>query len=1016
MFLIFLSIVYLMAQNNNLEYCHFADTFHDFGKNDSRCKFDKKNIYDILKEIYINIDIDTYVKPENGNKYNLEDNIIVENKVRDYILTKITNKKETFYDIGVYQFYQNNKDQKIGVIFDYAIGFRASSYKDPNGSTTATTSGPQQPNLYNINTIANDWDMAIKKEKFKINTRIIPTDSNVNQGIFCTIDCPSTSSSTDASPSTDAGQISQIKFGYKKILDVLPAFKYRNFVQIGENCIIDETIIQSNILQLTVSNLCKVIHTIFHRKEETIEQFHDFLKTLITKHFINENIKLGDTLPKIGMLIGKLTKYFIDAVPVDIKDYKYKYINFLFDIKRSMDAGQVEITKVLNGITSEFKIEYKYLNKPWLPPPQLKYICMSSDILCYTRAQVQEINAIMPKGFNSFYSTSAPTLEEKKTYLMFLVDKLKPMLNVDPVPVVPYIDHLDALVPVVVFDPTPKEQITNMSITMYNNYVKHYNDCITNYNELISQLNSSKIDSIKAEAAKAVEEAVEEAVAAVDIMTKEINNYISILNIYKKARVSIDDTLKLKQIEEIKAIIEEYNELLEEARTIDEAHTIDEARTIAPVIARTITTETHTIKVHITGVAPPTEVSYEELQTNLNNLFKKLPNKINTEFIKKDCNFNHKTNTLKKQLEIVLGLKRDYPKINTDIHDISVDNKLFFIANIFEQNFNDLLFNIVAKTFIKPYNGPFSNKFKTIENVYRCTISKSMIRGSAVIKQDDALKIFNNLFDNINNYVSNLFTNLNETITNITNLTNIGISGGTGTRPGTRPGTRRRLCKSIISKSCKRSKLPSEPCQPIDFDDILELDHLDDTLICDKPEDYILILSNIYTIYVLESLINTNDTTYIYLQNSIDLESINSSICIFLFNLAKNKNILNFKYTDIYSFLTDLETSCRNKRHLIDDGYVIKHQRGQRSKHIKIYTRICIDNIAKRVKNLYFDPNNQDISDDIIDIDNLVVGGGIKKSWYLSIYNKLDNTKNYLQNSFAKRLLKSKIKKVRVDS
>ena len=274
---------------------HHADTYHDFGKpNDSRCS--ETNIVTTF------LDTTTTTTSQQIHPSSVGQSSYEERVTR--LMTDIPEHLEI--NKGVDEYFKENYIEPIGIIFDFAHGFRSSSYAPPPNPNAIHTQIPQ--GLYNINTIANMWDMANKKSRHQIDATIIDQDQELRV------------------------EPMHIYFGSHTVKEVLS--ERRNYIRIGSQKF-DESLIRSKLFNLSVKVLCKTL------KQCATNPTLDFEEHITKNWFNHQNFgKIYSLGGKQGVAIGNLVKMVMNAYDTYNSSEPHsqkKLINFIFGVKMNMN-------------------------------------------------------------------------------------------------------------------------------------------------------------------------------------------------------------------------------------------------------------------------------------------------------------------------------------------------------------------------------------------------------------------------------------------------------------------------------------------------------------------------------------------------------------------------------------------------------------------------------------------------------------------------------------------------------
>jgi len=740
---------------------HYADTYHDFGKNDKRCTMDLKIINNVL----------------NGQLG--YPNALGKNKIdEDKVIQEITSGQvDTIIQQGALE-YLSEKTGKFGIVLDYAMGFRASSYTNPAANTQPASA------IYNIHTIASAWDMATKKTKHIVKTRV----ETPSPGDFCKI------------------EPMNIAFGSKPASTFIGR-KTTNYLKLG-NVEIDETILNAKILNLSVKNMCAAVNIVALEKDALTDAV---LEQIIMTNFISNNqLTLAESLlSKAGPLRGGVTQQILKAFktyyPVSQSQsltYSH-FINFIFDIKRSMDAGQVEITKVLS---TNPRVEMTDENNRRLADvTPTTYVLMSSDRLCYTRARLQAVNAIMPKDFNKCHISIKPTSAEMEA----LITKLQEEIRGKTFGVIPNMLDIQYIVP-------DGETYPDM----HNTYASQLNICSVNIQLLISTMNAG-IDLLNDEIKKLVQPVT--VATTVESQINSLKKLVHLLNINEQL-CNLGATIDKLVIEYSNSFVEEKtstNEILissihqinasNQSFVINEGDD-DEAEDEEEDLEDLVLDTSHpnpllpaweTIRLAFNDlkrkekskqiispgdIAKIKAIPEQQMNTGMKiKITQKHSNFLRYAFSKsqiiKNFNYNDRFNKIdKKEIAFIERLKSTFTirKSAYLVHDIPFNDTLWAVGRIFNVDI-DNVFYMFRNTFNAPYDGGKSHIFNKFANLFYTYVSMATRgRGSDNrITMTDANVIIENYFSDAESQVDMYMTNLNNSILEvIKQITGESVGGG----------------------------------------------------------------------------------------------------------------------------------------------------------------------------------------------------------------------------------------------
>ena len=345
---------------------HGADTYHDFGKpSDERC-----SLTNVVTNM-LNVDDNNKIEPGNISKHcdskcsgvsGYENKIV--KIIEDGLFTEYEKTQDEF---------ENEKTKAIGIIFDMAGGFSSDNFKDPENQT----------GLFNINTIANIWDMAPKPTKNMIRCKLVVPDTEKGNVDLVQeeeiVDLVHIQNPTKPDPKTNIAFCINKKDGTE-------------YIRIG-NQYFNENELSSGVFNLSVQVLCGTLKLISETDETNLE--NTFQKE-VAQNWLKFG-KLNTQKPGVvhGNLINRFTKAFLKCYGTWSKQ---NICNFIFDLKRSMDAGQVEMVRYLSNPANKNKYSLHMVPKKKGGPlgQQLgleinEFKIMSGDILCYTRSRLRNL-------------------------------------------------------------------------------------------------------------------------------------------------------------------------------------------------------------------------------------------------------------------------------------------------------------------------------------------------------------------------------------------------------------------------------------------------------------------------------------------------------------------------------------------------------------------------------------------------------------------------------------------------
>lgn len=415
--------------NLNIQALHeVSDTFHDFGKgaNDVRCKLNDVSNREFhstaLNKLYgSGLSV---IHPHNlkftANSY--EDKAIA-------FLKQVS--QVPLHDTGcdVLRTAEENEnllktlthtDAKLGIIYD-----QGSSVKDLFDDPTSPSS-----KSFNLMTIAGSWDEAYKRKDNSIVINVAPIPSSTNNAMKI---------------HNRDGQLGMlyddlIQFKFEKNQDA-----YENYVVIkvpipnGE-LKLHHSVLYNNIMQLSVANLCNIIDKLsissngveFNSPSPGSDVLPLLVSLLLSTNLAKYKITFEGTFNK------ESSKDYRDTIiEVLTSQIKSSNISFFYDLKRSMDYGQVKLAQYLGSEKGKIQpivycksdTMYRFI------PDALKanmdmckqFMVVTGDKLCYTKAKIEKVNALQQKGSRmcNIYTTGVVDFEKALTSLQKNIDSLE---------------------------------------------------------------------------------------------------------------------------------------------------------------------------------------------------------------------------------------------------------------------------------------------------------------------------------------------------------------------------------------------------------------------------------------------------------------------------------------------------------------------------------------------------------------------------------------------------------------
>ena len=366
-----------------LHHQFYADTFHDFGKNnnDRRCIINKNDVVGFHVSHLKQRPMTTSVSDSHIDVTHPQD----PNKIIDEILPEKMHTHTT-YERSVAHFIDTKIDepeliQHITVPKESVAELIAS---DTNWGVLEDMGGAKfllsKKNMLNVQTIASYFDEA-PKTQMEVNHIVVPIHG---KKIYMS---------------------GHIHFGY------LQDPKETNYVGLHNHTVngqevgvkYDRTLLNIKILDLRVRNLCTVISNISKTKAskkqkisgsvisnpEDMDLDWSIFEKLIHKNFQNLVLPVKSN-KNLKETILEDFKHWINSYT--ITDDKISCaINALYDIKRSLDAGQVEMAKYLQDSSMRVLPE----------KPIDNVIFLTKDVLCYERAKLKGVNVVSKRRLDA---------------------------------------------------------------------------------------------------------------------------------------------------------------------------------------------------------------------------------------------------------------------------------------------------------------------------------------------------------------------------------------------------------------------------------------------------------------------------------------------------------------------------------------------------------------------------------------------------------------------------------------
>ena len=172
---------------------------------------------------------------------------------------------------------------------------------------------------------------------------------------------------------------------------------------------LDHTLLFTKVLDLKVSFLCRLMSCIGNLVSEinwkTVVKSAS--ETWIRKHVGQVEYVQGLTteasLPQIKDHISEvitdfLTINFAEQGTIDESSKRQHIYNCVYDLKRCLDAGQVNVAKWLTTPSLTLSTKYAELQNDWYRNPSgnefNNWVILSYDVLCYLRAKLEEVNVV----------------------------------------------------------------------------------------------------------------------------------------------------------------------------------------------------------------------------------------------------------------------------------------------------------------------------------------------------------------------------------------------------------------------------------------------------------------------------------------------------------------------------------------------------------------------------------------------------------------------------------------------
>jgi hypothetical protein len=405
-----------------------ADTFHDFSSKGIRCVLNSIEQQDDFIERVLNTDSNVF-NIIHDNLYMIGNNIINRPNHEDtftaIIQKHFNDSRMEFNDGGLlspidlandvlvnvddnlFDTLHQNYGTRLGLVLDQG-DYPQGIFTDPMAYSLSDSNHKCRINL---NMIASNWDQANRSHKYKVCVnakRRLDNASNSSNNVYMNTPMRNIkymSSEMDMN-------FCQAK--YKNKLESLV-----NTLMINGECVIDNIHMMNDIVSCGVHSLCEAINELTKGiKWKSLDHALMFevnfqsLNNVCSKILFNnpnteQQFIAGSGSAKITILksfiLSIFRLYTKEKIIEGTTTIPLAYVAmFLFDVKRSMDYGQVEMVKELNNnfcksvnpdqlvthkVFNEKKAEMKYV------PPNIrsivfdKVILLTGDRLCYLKAK-----------------------------------------------------------------------------------------------------------------------------------------------------------------------------------------------------------------------------------------------------------------------------------------------------------------------------------------------------------------------------------------------------------------------------------------------------------------------------------------------------------------------------------------------------------------------------------------------------------------------------------------------------
>lgn len=413
----------------SLNYSHLmmheiADTLHDF-TNSKRCPLsDNKLVTKSLKSIYkthfTNYSHQTALRRSNGADSEAKfANILIQQNPQMIDIKSDFSRIDPSDNFKNYLGLTNNKF--MGILYDACQSrvddvFSAPLNPKPNG------------NCLNIGTIAGEWDEASKSKYQKLMVRIRPTNAEAIEEPLHVRDS-----------NTHLHQLIYFVFTQTRNYVLLKGIGDDNKVQF------DFSVLKKNIVHLSVKSLCEILEYVQQEKKDNKIPIQ-YIDSLLNDSLAKYDIKYVETLVKDGVIKNykSYRQYLVDGLQKVFDSFGSDQSSLIFDIKRSLDYGQVVMADYLRNNKGSYELIFQPTFKndsPSVHEEIQKQInkcsdfgIITSDKLCYLKAKLHNVPAIKASSQEficDIYGQEVDTVElinafkKRASSLYSLITKLK---------------------------------------------------------------------------------------------------------------------------------------------------------------------------------------------------------------------------------------------------------------------------------------------------------------------------------------------------------------------------------------------------------------------------------------------------------------------------------------------------------------------------------------------------------------------------------------------------------------